>query len=739
MKRKLQTTILLFFLALNCVWAQYPTPTHVKQPDGDAWHTGPSGEKTWLGRDYMTRYYEYLKNVPLYKINMFGAHHATFDEGGNHICNAQTHDLAELITYGVRYGDVRINAQFWDQNIQPSWDNTWTFNADHGSFCTQETDGFFKEMQELNIKNHLGNNDIMIIHFKQIFNESDLSNGELYNALSQAIGDTFGNDVIKPSEVPNFNTATLSELRAHGRFIFIHRFAGRENFHHVPESDDLGLIHLNSKFLYQSSDKDASPQHSEYSSTLNTLTNSSTYSKAVKVLDLFEAGGLLPQSGDARTGWYTDRNIFKDWYEQGYSFIGSLDGINWNHHNSEIAMTRGLNANLARVKVPLYALEKNVNAGNPIYLTIQAHDVADKNYNYKLYQWNYLYTNWNESAAMTGLNNTPISERVLRERYYYIVNENSGLRSEVFYVSNSGAPILDTDLKAFWSCDSGFNIGNDEVGVYDGAPVGNPQLGTGKISNAVSLDGSGDYINVPDFHLPGDFTIAAWVQLDGTIDGNDELIGKWQGSFIDFKYAKPRISIDRTSYLSSNVTIDNNWHHVIFTRTGTSTGNIKVYVDGLESGVSAAAMNGNFDIFYFGGVDDSNTQGKIDDLRVYTRAISADEAYKLSGHLGSPPSSSRSANTKLLSVEEDAIINSINLYPNPATDAFSFTIPTEFKQSKVNVNISDISGKVVQTDILQNNNTNELSVKTNTLSNGLYFVKIAIDNTSVTKKLLINR
>ena len=48
-------------------------------------------------------------------------------------------------------------------------------------------------------------------------------------------------------------------------------------------------------------------------------------------------------------------------------------------------------------------------------------------------------------------------------------------------------------------------------------------------------------------------------------------------------------------------------------------------------------------------------------------------------------------------------------------------------------------GKVVQTDILQNNNTNKLSVKTNTLSNGLYFVKIAIDNTSVTKKLLINR
>ena len=102
---------------------------------------------------------------------------------------------------------------------------------------------------------------------------------------------------------------------------------------------------------------------------------------------------------------------------------------------------------------------------------------------------------------------------------------------------------------------------------------------------------------------------------------------------------------------------------------------------------------------------------------------------------------SKNANTKVaLSVEEDAILNSISLFPNPATDAFSFTIPTQFKQSSVNVSISDISGKVVQSAILKNNNTNKLSVKTNTLSNGLYFVKIDIDNgASVTKKLLINK
>ena len=117
----------------------------------------------------------------------------------------------------------------------------------------------------------------------------------------------------------------------------------------------------------------------------------------------------------------------------------------------------------------------------------------------------------------------------------------------------------------------------------------------------------------------------------------------------------------------------------------------------------------------------------------------AEQFYRENVIRGFLSSSSKSTATKVLNVEEDAILSSINLYPNPATDAFSFTVPTEFKQSKVNVSISDISGKIVQSTILQNNNTNNLSVKTNTLSNGLYFVKIDIGDTSVTKKILINK
>ena len=102
-------------------------------------------------------------------------------------------------------------------------------------------------------------------------------------------------------------------------------------------------------------------------------------------------------------------------------------------------------------------------------------------------------------------------------------------------------------------------------------------------------------------------------------------------------------------------------------------------------------------------------------------------------------SSSAKNGKKVLSIEEEAIMNNINLYPNPATDAFSFTVPTQFKQSILNVSISDISGKVVHSATFQNNTGNDLSVKTNTLSNGLYFVKIDIDDASVTKKLLINK
>ena len=237
--------------------------------------------------------------------------------------------------------------------------------------------------------------------------------------------------------------------------------------------------------------------------------------------------------------------------------------------------------------------------------------------------------------------------------------------------------------------------------------------------------------------LTNSFTIASWVKFIGSINNKDAIVGKnGPGNDINFHNGYPRLYNGSSDVVISKIAISNTWAHVAVTRD--ESNNLKIYVNGIETGTGN--WSGTFTIKSIGAGNETPVKEGgnkyFDDLRIYNRALSAHEISILPGFSGS---SSKRAKTKLLNVKEDAILSSINLYPNPATYAFSFTVPTEFKQSKVNVSISDISGKIVQSTILQNNNTNNLSVKTNTLSNGLYFVKIDIGDTSVTKKLLINK
>jgi len=185
---------------------------------------------------------------------------------------------------------------------------------------------------------------------------------------------------------------------------------------------------------------------------------------------------------------------------------------------------------------------------------------------------------------------------------------------------------------------------NDASGTGNDATVHGAPLTTDRNGNAGSayeFDGSDDYMTIAqDPTLNVDHvTLAAWINLDSYKD-DQRIITKETGdswpyssyslliSDTDEQYLQFRIGIgsDRYMVTSPDVVSLNTWQHVAATYDGSA---LRLYINGEEvasesvSGVIADTDNplyiGNSQFF------DRVLDGKLDDVKVYNRALSATE------------------------------------------------------------------------------------------------------------------
>jgi hypothetical protein len=71
--------------------------------------------------------------------------------------------------------------------------------------------------------------------------------------------------------------------------------------------------------------------------------------------------------------------------------------------------------------------------------------------------------------------------------------------------------------------------------------------------------------------------------------------------------------------------------------------------------------------------------------------------------------------------------NKITAYPNPFNNLFEINFNTTIPNNG-NITIYDVTGKQVWEQNFKNNTEGKIVVSTNALSNGLYFVKISLEN-----------
>lgn len=228
---------------------------------------------------------------------------------------------------------------------------------------------------------------------------------------------------------------------------------------------------------------------------------------------------------------------------------------------------------------------------------------------------------------------------------------------EVSKLAHTAVPIqpVDTGLVGHWTFDGNdIDWSNASAEIKDVSGRGNhgDALGSlattsvipGKLGQALSFNGTSDYVSVPYGIPASNFSIALWVKFvdtDTNTEGiayNSESLGGsssdkniflgWNGSFHTFVF---RVWDGSEKETVATTDPDNNtWYHVVAVHNGS---NIRLYVNGVQEGTpTTAGSTSVIDNYYLGYSDqvvDSYLDGSIDDVRIYNRALSATEIANL--------------------------------------------------------------------------------------------------------------
>ena len=186
-----------------------------------------------------------------------------------------------------------------------------------------------------------------------------------------------------------------------------------------------------------------------------------------------------------------------------------------------------------------------------------------------------------------------------------------------------------------------------------GIAMGNPTFVAGKIGQAISLDGMGDYVNITDYkgvlvdadNVQQPFTIACWFKTTG--DGEMVTWGESNpaGHRMTFRVSEGRLRTEHGGgNIQGNITCnDGQWHHAVVTiarGAAVSTPGAGLWLDGVFD--LRASTDGDPDPYTLtAGADvsigrraDNDSRyfiGAIDDVRIYDRALTPEEIAWLVG------------------------------------------------------------------------------------------------------------
>jgi len=261
-------------------------------------------------------------------------------------------------------------------------------------------------------------------------------------------------------------------------------------------------------------------------------------------------------------------------------------------------------------------------------------------------------------------------------------------------------------------------------------------------SNAFAFNGASSTITVPDASAlrlnNTDFTISAWIYQDGSVPGNAAILSKRTGSGQNgyifniggFSSVPPgRLSFNVSGGIDPKAISDSVftayfWHHIAVVYD-LSSETMLIYIDGLLNSATPgipspnAATVANLEIGSDGAGNPYFFNGKIDDLRIYNRALSPCDMDSL---FKAPIPYITGINP----VESE---KTFELFPNPAGD---YIIISKLKQGKIT--IRNTMGQVMNTSFIHSSST---KIDLAALPSGLYIIEFQDASGNLQVKKLI--
>ena len=228
--------------------------------------------------------------------------------------------------------------------------------------------------------------------------------------------------------------------------------------------------------------------------------------------------------------------------------------------------------------------------------------------------------------------------------YYWCVDEvqpDGSIAAGDIWSFNTGG------LVGWWKLDEGSGNTAADAGDkgLDGSLVGDTSWVDGIVAGALAFDGDGDYVDVgkdPAFDITQQITISAWIKVNAFDREWQAIITKgdsaWRlqrsGNNNTLQFACSNLVVPGNRWGSISGTADVNdgrWHHTAGTYNGSQ---ICLYVDGKldVSSTASGTIKINNQPVYIGENAERPTRfwnGLIDDVRLYSYDLSADEVAKL--------------------------------------------------------------------------------------------------------------
>ena len=236
--------------------------------------------------------------------------------------------------------------------------------------------------------------------------------------------------------------------------------------------------------------------------------------------------------------------------------------------------------------------------------------------------------------------------------YVHYVKEGYNLRLAIKDSTSTtpAASDLLTDLLAYWPLDETSGSAADSSGNgYTGTLSGTISQGTGgKLGTCYNFEAdSSGYINFGNtlgslFDLQ-DVSVSCWINIESQ-PSNRAVIGTWNGDNCWMVYTTASEVVAVVNYGSGNVqTVSNSalstgvWHHIIY--TADRDGYTHLYIDGavqndsdnISAGSAANLSTTNqLNVGTWGdGYTDACFDGKLDEIGIWTRVLTADEVSEL--------------------------------------------------------------------------------------------------------------